>query len=122
MGCGGYGRAHGGLTKGIGFTSAFSDLGIGGTTFGDEFAQGALTNAFIQGIGVATGLQKKFNWAGVAEAGIAAGVGGALAGNDFVQNINIDVGGPYQSALLTNSARGLVSGMAGDIAAPPRAR
>jgi hypothetical protein len=38
-------------------------------------ARGAAGNAITQGIGVATGLQNKFSWAGVAAAGIAAGVG-----------------------------------------------
>ncbi|MDE2597813.1 MAG: hypothetical protein KGL44_13145, partial [Sphingomonadales bacterium] len=34
-----------------------------------------LSSAITQGVGVATGLQDKFDWAGVAAAGVAAGVG-----------------------------------------------
>jgi hypothetical protein len=43
--------------------------------------RGALGSAFSQGIGVATGLQSKFSFAGVAAAGVGAGIGSALAGN-----------------------------------------
>jgi YD repeat-containing protein len=38
-------------------------------------AQAAAGSAITQGIGVATGLQDKFSWAGVAAAGVGAGVG-----------------------------------------------
>ncbi|WHU04984.1 LysM peptidoglycan-binding domain-containing protein [Sphingomonas sp. NIBR02145] len=40
--------------------------------------RGALGNAITQGVAVVTGLQPKFDWAGVAVAGITAGVEGAV--------------------------------------------
>ena len=56
-------------------------LKAGGGKFADfakDIARGALASAVTQGIGVATGLQGKFSWAGVAAAGIGAGVSGAV--------------------------------------------
>ena len=43
-------------------------------SFIGNVVSGAVTNAVVQGIAVATGLQDKFDWAGVAAAGIAHGV------------------------------------------------
>ncbi len=40
---------------------------------------GVLTNVVTQGLGVATGLQSRFDWAGVAAAGIGAGVGAGVS-------------------------------------------
>lgn len=42
---------------------------------GGAMARAATSNLVTQGIGVATGLQKKFDWRGVAASGIGAGVG-----------------------------------------------
>lgn len=56
-------------------------LKAGGGKFADfakDIARGALASAVTQGIGVATGLQGKFSWAGVAAAGVGAGVTGAV--------------------------------------------
>ncbi|ARR56356.1 hypothetical protein HY78_24315 [Rhizorhabdus wittichii DC-6] len=50
----------------------------GSQIFGDV-ARGALSSAVTQGVGVATGLQGKFNWASVAAAGVMAGVGGVVS-------------------------------------------
>ena len=44
-----------------------------------DVARGALSNAITQGIATATGLQDKFDWAGVAAAGVISGVGGAVS-------------------------------------------
>ncbi|MEA3066068.1 MAG: hypothetical protein QOJ27_2529 [Sphingomonadales bacterium] len=43
-------------------------------------ARGALANAATQGVSVATGLQKKFDWTGVAVAGVVSGVTAAISG------------------------------------------
>jgi len=63
----------------------YGDLGIGGNGFGDLFAQGALRSAVTQGIGVATGLQKSFDWAAVAASGLSSAaqswVGAQLKGS-----------------------------------------
>jgi hypothetical protein len=53
--------------------------GIGGTGFVGGAIRGALGSAITQGIGVATGLQKKFDWAGVAAAAFGGEWGQSLA-------------------------------------------
>jgi YD repeat-containing protein len=61
--------------KEVGITALTAVLTPPGT--GDilaDAANAAITNAEVQGIAVATGLQKKFDWLGVAAAGISAGV------------------------------------------------
>jgi YD repeat-containing protein len=64
-----------GITQGIGG----GDLIKGAGQFVNDAARGMLANAATQGIGVATGLQDKFDWAGVAVAGVISGVGGAVS-------------------------------------------
>lgn len=49
-----------------------------GTVLGDV-ARGAASSAITQGVATATGLQDKFSFAGVAAAGVAAGVGGLIS-------------------------------------------
>jgi phage tail protein X len=104
----------GAVGAGIKELGVFSKLGIGGNIAGSEFlgnvARGAVSSAINQGIGVATGLQEKFSWAGVAAAGVGAGVGAAFAkeafgvtGDNFADN----VGGDFQKA-----ATGAVSAIA----------
>ena len=65
------------------------------------FVQAAVTNvasaALTQGIGVVTGLQGRFDWAGVAAAGIGGGVASQIRGSGF------------GAALVRNSAYGLSS-------------
>ncbi|WP_448661573.1 GH-E family nuclease [Sphingomonas sp. CJ20] len=61
--------AIGSLVSG-GLNEAFGGGGIIGAA-----ARGAAGSAITQGIGVATGLQDKFSWAGVAAAGVGAAVG-----------------------------------------------
>lgn len=59
-----------------GLTAAMAPPGTGNILL--DAANAALANAQVQGIAVATGLQKKFDWAGVAAAGVSGGVGSAL--------------------------------------------
>lgn len=77
------GGAVGGALKGF---DVFNKLHIGGNIAGSEFlgnvVRGAATSAINQGAAVAVGLQDKFDWVGVAAAGIGAGVGG-VAGHVF---------------------------------------
>ena len=63
----------GGVGAGLGGVKAFGQLGV----VGGGAARGALGSALTQGIAAATGLQGKFDWAGVAAAGVG---GGASAG------------------------------------------
>ena len=66
-----------GVTKGI--VGEWSPLGAAqeGTAkaIGNAAIRGAAGSAITNGIGVATGLQKRFDWAGVAAAGVGSGDG-----------------------------------------------
>lgn len=74
----------GGITAGLGNLGQISNglAGISKTlnsgTFFANVARGALSSTITQGVGVATGLQRKFDFVGVAAAGVGAGVSGAL--------------------------------------------
>ncbi len=73
------GVAMAGLSAGIGAAvgAAFGGGSLLGSKLLTDAARGALGSAIAQGIGVATGLQDKFDWAGVAAAGIGAEFGGS---------------------------------------------
>lgn len=104
------GAISGGLgPKGLfGADGAFSKVG---SQFVGDVLRGAVGSAATQGIGVATGLQDKFSWAGVAAAGIGAGIGGALGrsidGKSFLgQTINK---GDFGYTLATATASGIAN-------------
>jgi YD repeat-containing protein len=80
------------------------------TDFAKDVARGALASAVTQGIGVATGLQGKFSWAGVASAGVGAGVSGALARGFDIKNLKTD-------RSLANIGRNMLLSSASAIAA-----
>jgi hypothetical protein len=85
--------------------------GGGGSTNPADMAVHAVeANVVRQGLSMAVGLQKKFDWAGVAVAGVVGGVTGwasqELSGTSF------GISDPQ----LAGAARGFVSGMAGAIA------
>ncbi len=61
----------GGISGGIGQSSLFSSLG----PVGGAIARGTVANVATQGIGVATGLQNRFNWSGVASGAAGSGIG-----------------------------------------------
>jgi LysM repeat protein len=68
----------GGIGAGLGPNGAFGKLGAFGKIASPVVAagiRGATASAFTQGVGVASGLQDKFDWAGVAAAGVGAGLG-----------------------------------------------
>jgi hypothetical protein len=97
------GGAVGGGLQGAGAFNGFS-----GSSFIDGAMRGAVSSIATQGIGVATGLQSKFDWAGVAGAAVGGGVTNAINAN-WSANIS---GQPVLSAAATS----FVSGMAGGIA------
>lgn len=66
-------------------------------------ARAAAGSAITQGIGVATGLQDKFDWAGVAAAGVGAAVG-SLVGGDLPSLANNNTIGNYLAHFGTNAA------------------
>ncbi|MDE2596364.1 MAG: M23 family metallopeptidase, partial [Sphingomonadales bacterium] len=75
-----------------------------------------LSSAITQGVGVATGLQDKFDWAGVAAAGVAAGVG-VIAGK-AIGATPFKVDGKFDAKAFTvsNIAANALTGVARAIA------
>ncbi|MBC7985240.1 MAG: hypothetical protein H7X93_01005, partial [Sphingomonadaceae bacterium] len=63
-----------GLAQGLGDVLP---IDIAGSKLLGDVARGAIVNAGTQGIAVATGLQDKFSWTGVAAAGVVSGTIGA---------------------------------------------
>jgi hypothetical protein len=110
------------VTAGVG--AVLGQGAIAGSQIVGDVIRGAISSAATQGISVATGLQEKFSWVGVAAAGVAAGVGGAVsrglsAGKGSYQadgswkwNTNPTTGVAYKPSFGTE----LVSGVAGGIA------
>jgi YD repeat-containing protein len=93
-------------------TAGFGDIGeITGNLVADTAIKAALSDAVSQGIGVATGLQSKFNWGEVAAAGIGAGVTEAVS-----QSITGHATGVGTADYVPATRPNLfVSGMAGNI-------
>jgi YD repeat-containing protein len=93
------GKAGGALGKAGRFLSSGGILG--------SAAQGAVGAALTQGIAMATTLQKKFDWVGVAAAGVSAGVGGQLANaNPFVNQAASNSAGAITSAVALSLKNG----------------
>ena len=90
--------------------SVGESLGVG-STFGAGFAQSAVSSIATQGIGVATGLQDSFSWAGVAAAGVSGGVGAVLGDALQVDSLN-----SWKSVNPANVAKHLAVGAASSIA------
>ena len=78
---GAIGAGIGGSPGGLNLFAASGSLPTDLDSFGVGFLQGAVGSAAAQGIDVATGLQSKFDWAGVAAAGVGGGVTGAVDAN-----------------------------------------
>jgi hypothetical protein len=92
----------------VGKLGSLSKVGsfIGGSGFASTVTRAVLSSAVTQGIGVATGLQDKFSWAGVAAAGVGAAVGygaGELFGATSLSADNSV--GNHVANLATNAAR-----------------
>jgi YD repeat-containing protein len=94
------GGINGGIT-GAGILSA--------QTFGAGAARGLLSSAATQGIGVITGLQKKFDWAAVAAAGLAGGISAEVGRRIGAAPLKLDKS-------IANYALNGVADMAGSIA------
>jgi YD repeat-containing protein len=109
----------GGVASGVDQAGLFEGLQGEIGDIGVQALQGATANAITQGIGVATGLQKSFNWGAVAAAGVSAGVmegvGEWAEGQNFSSNATIDnmigVGLKGTAAMIAGAAtRSLISG------------
>ncbi|KRC81816.1 hypothetical protein ASE13_05495 [Sphingomonas sp. Root241] len=109
--------AMAGIAGGIGggLSSVKGLESIAGSKFLGDVARGAIGSTLTQGIGVATGLQSKFDFAGVAVAGLGAGVGGAVArGIDGKRLFGMTIGGTSSAgnAFLSGTASGVASAAA----------
>jgi len=105
----------GGITAGIGPEGKLFGLKTGANgLFGKGLlaaaGRGMLSSALTQGIGVATGLQDKFNWAGVAAAGIGAGVGAWANANWGLSGFDAKVVSGMAGGIAGAAATSLVTG------------
>ena len=74
-------------------------------------ARGAASSALTQGVGVATGLQNKFDFVGVAAAGVGAAASSAF-GDQFGQGISDKFGGKVLGGIASSIASGTAGGIA----------
>jgi YD repeat-containing protein len=89
-------------------SGALSDAAKTATALQNVALKAALSNAITQGIGVATGLQKKFDWRGVAASAAGAFAGDQMKGlenNESLQRVFGDA-----SNLAAATIRGFVAG------------
>lgn len=94
----------GGVAGGFGATG-FLNGAKGALGIVQDVARGALTNAGTQGIARLTGLQKGFDWAGVAVGGAVSGAGGAVGGIKSLRKLGV----PGQ---VVSGAAGAIAGAA----------
>jgi hypothetical protein len=94
-----------GIASGIGgLTSAAGGIGgqlLGKGTLGAQIVNGAAQNAISQGVNLLTGVQKKFDWRGLAAAAVSAPIAGAIS-----QNLN---SAGFAGAVLGRTASGIVT-------------
>ncbi|WP_034160758.1 hypothetical protein, partial [Sphingomonas sp. ERG5] len=109
------GALSGAVGGGVAKLGLFADIG---SKFATGALNGALSSAVTQGIGVATGLQSKFDWTGVAAAGIGGGVGawagGKLGATSLTDrsfsNIAANLGASAAGGFANAATRSLISG------------
>ncbi len=92
----------GSIAKGLGKVGSF----LGKSDFVSGAVRGALSSSLTQGIAVATGLQTKFDWAGVAGAALGGGIGAELKGAFAPGGLN------FGERLVANSAGGIANAAA----------
>ncbi|MBS0503431.1 MAG: LysM peptidoglycan-binding domain-containing protein, partial [Proteobacteria bacterium] len=85
---------------------------IGGSKLATDVVRGAASSAVTQGIAVATGLQHRFSWAGVAAAGIGAGVGGAIGRSLKLGDVTTDPSAHNIGASAISGAAGAIANAA----------
>jgi len=91
-----------------------SVLGPAGSGFGAGAVRALQASAVTQGLGVATGLQAKFDWVGLATAGLQGGVGSVVANSSWLNTSIPATDNPLSPASLVNA---LTPGLAGGITA-----
>ncbi|MES2938228.1 MAG: hypothetical protein V4864_11135, partial [Pseudomonadota bacterium] len=90
-----------------------ADFAAGLGTTGQVIAKAAVGNAITQGIGVVTGLQKSFDWRGVAASAVGAGVGQAVSeplGNAFGPTAAGQFGARLATGLIAGTASAVMRG------------
>jgi YD repeat-containing protein len=102
----GMAAASAGVSAGLDSIPFFASMASESASIGETIVHSAVVNAATQGVGVATGLQSRFDWAGVAAAAVSGGV--IRAAN---LNLHLNIAGTAGIA-----ARSVVTGMAGSIA------
>ncbi len=114
---GGVGMAAiaGGVSAGVGaeggvFGQGTSGIiGDTGSIFGNAVLNGVATNMLTQGLEMATGLEKKFDWIGVAGAAVTSGVDEQLS-NSGLNNLEIGAVGGVAGAVASATLRQVTSG------------
>lgn len=90
------------IAGGVGATPGLSSTSGG---FVAQGVRGAAANALTQGIAIATGLQSKFDWTGVAVGAVVRGTRNAVS--------NVATGDSWSADLVNHATRGVVAGAAG---------
>lgn len=88
---------------------AVDGLGKATSTWG-AIGQSALTNTLTQGIAVATGLQRKFSWTGVAAAAVGSATG--LAASSALGTLGSEFFGASGGKLIRDTISGVADGAA----------
>ena len=81
---------------------------MGGSSWQITAVRMATANALTQGVAVATGLQKSFDWKGVAASAVGAGVGAAVSGP--LTNVLGDFGGRFATGLVAGTVAAIARG------------
>lgn len=68
-----------GINKGLSGLQVFGSATTGVVGVANEFARGAISNALTQGVAITMRLQNKFDFAGVAAAGVVSAAGGLVS-------------------------------------------
>lgn len=90
----------GGVGGGLGASGLFGSGALAAA------ARGVLGSVITQGIGVATGLQSKFGWAGIAAAGVGAGIGKWVGGGPVLSNAAAGIAASAAESLIGGKSFG----------------
>ncbi|HEY0959731.1 MAG TPA: LysM peptidoglycan-binding domain-containing protein [Novosphingobium sp.] len=98
--------ATGEIAGGLGKAATF----LNGSGVASNIVRGALSSAVTQGVGVATGLQDRFDWGGVAAAGVNAAVGHWAGSQLGLSGPGATVVSGIAGGLAASAAESLVTG------------
>jgi len=103
----------GGVSGGLDKLATVKGLGLGflnGGSLSADIGRSVIANVAGQGIALGTGLQSKFDWAGVATAAVVGGVTGAIGRNFAPGSFERQVFGSASGLIAGAAARSLVTG------------